>query len=169
MLISARLSHLIHNSGVILQNQAQWVIFKGYPGGDLGVANIYTLHSAQERIFLWQALEAALPSSIRWILTGDWNMVLSPRNNSHNISKIAGGSEQMSFARLAGHLGVEDFFPYTRDLLFSWDNKRRVGIRKLKRLDQFYYFPSLTGTPTSHVFQYKILGDCVVSDHFPSG
>jgi hypothetical protein len=40
-----------------------------------------------------------------------------------------------------------------------------VGIWKLKRLDRFYCFSNLHRDPATHVLQYEILGDCLVSDH----
>jgi hypothetical protein len=93
MFISACLSHLIHSSGAIHQNQAQWVIFKCYPRGDLGIVNVYAPYLVHDQINLWQSLEAALSSSIRWILTNDWNMVLSSQDNSNFANKIVVGPE----------------------------------------------------------------------------
>jgi hypothetical protein len=52
-----------------------------------------------------------------------------------------------------------------RLLHFSWDNRRQVGIRKLKRLDRFYCFSSSSSNPASHVIRYDIIGDCTISDH----
>jgi hypothetical protein len=46
-----------------------------------------------EHIHLWQTMEAMLPTDIRWIFTGDWNLVLLARYNSHASSKVAGDLE----------------------------------------------------------------------------
>jgi hypothetical protein len=94
-------------------------------------------------------------------------MVLSTRDNSNPASRTAGSTELLAFARMTGHLGVQDFFSYSNSILFSWDNRIKVGPRKLERLDKFYCFPSPTGNPATHVLSYEILCDCLVSDHLP--
>jgi hypothetical protein len=94
-------------------------------------------------------------------------MVLSIRDNSNPASRTAGSTELLAFARMIGHLGIQDLFSYSNSILFSWDNRRKVGPSKLKRLDRFYCFPSPTGDSATHVLRYEILGDCLVSDHLP--
>jgi hypothetical protein len=37
----------------------------------------------------------------------------------------------------------------------------------LKRLDRFYYFPSGLLDRASHIKTYRIIPNCVVSDHLP--
>jgi hypothetical protein len=68
---------------------------------------------------------------------------------------------------MLSHLGVYDFFSPSNQLQFSWDNRHRTGIRKMKRLDRYYCYPASVGAPSSHVLQYEILGDYVASDHLP--
>jgi hypothetical protein len=77
---------------------------------------------------------------------------------------MVGELEKLAFARLTGHLGIKDFFLYTSQL-FSWDNRRQVGVRKLKRLDRYYCFPSTVDDPASHVLKYEINGDYSIFDH----
>jgi hypothetical protein len=84
-------------------------------------------------------------------------MVLSIRDNSNPASRTAGSTELLAFARMIGHLGIQDLFSYSNSILFSWDNRRKVGPSKLKRLDRFYCFPSPTGDSATHV----------LSDHLP--
>jgi hypothetical protein len=165
MLIFSKLNHLIHSQGNINDNQTQWVILQGCPGGDLGVLNVYALHMPQDCILLWQIIEVTLPTGIQWVLASNWNMVLDRNDNSHPNSKRAGDTERLVFMRMIGHLGVEDLFPATGSISFPWDNKRRVGVRKLKLLDRFYFFRSPSGYPAAHVSQYEILGNCLASDH----
>jgi hypothetical protein len=61
-------------------NHAQWIAFRGLPGGDLAVANIYAPNNSQDQTILWLELAQSLPTGPRWILVGDWNMVLDSRN-----------------------------------------------------------------------------------------
>lgn len=77
MLMTPRLRHYIHNFGAILYNQAQWVVLRGYFGGDIGIVNVYASHSLHEQINLWIASESLLPIGLWWVLTEDWNVVLS--------------------------------------------------------------------------------------------
>jgi hypothetical protein len=105
----------------------------------VGVLNVYAPLSPYDRIQLWSSIETTLPTNIRCILIGDWNRVIQAKDNSHTDSKIAGTVEQLAFAWMTSHLGVEDFFQATNQLQFIWDNRRRVGIHKLKRL----LFPQL--------------------------
>jgi exonuclease III len=69
--VAPYISHLVHASGVIGANMAQWITFRGYSGGDIGVVNVYAPHTPQERIYLWVELIQTLPSGPRWIFTGD--------------------------------------------------------------------------------------------------
>jgi hypothetical protein len=168
MLIAPMLHHLVHASGTLPHHHAQWVVMKGYPGGDVGILNVYAPHTLAERIQLWQSIESSLPSGIRWILVGDWNMVLDTNDNSHPSSKVDGVAEQFAFVRMTSFFGVDDFFHATPlQLQFSWDNRHRVGTRKLKWLDRYYVFPSSTGPPSFHILRYEILGNCSISDHLP--
>jgi hypothetical protein len=58
--ISTKLAHLVHSSGNV-GNLAQWVVLRGYPGGDVAVLNIYTPNSTPARILLWEELVNSLP------------------------------------------------------------------------------------------------------------
>jgi hypothetical protein len=46
-------------------------------GGNIGIVNVYAPHSPHEQINLWMAMESLLPIGPWWVLTGDWNVVLS--------------------------------------------------------------------------------------------
>jgi hypothetical protein len=98
-------------------------------------------------------------------MAGDWNMVTRATDNSHTVSRVASASEQLAFTCMISHLEVEDFFSETAQLKYSWDNRRRMGPRKMKRLDRIYWIPYHRGAPASHILQYEILGDSVLSDH----
>jgi endonuclease/exonuclease/phosphatase family metal-dependent hydrolase len=60
---------------------------------------------------------------------------------------------------------VEDNFPSSNRIRFSWDNRRRNRIRVLARLDRVYSFQATGALKT--VVEYEILGNCNHSDHFP--
>jgi hypothetical protein len=94
-------------------------------------------------------------------------MVTNPQNNSNPTGHVASASEQWEFARLTLHLQVDDFFTYSYPLVFTWDNKWRIGVRILKRLDRFYCYSNPNGLPSVHVLQYSILGDSLLLDHLP--
>ena len=69
--VSPKLSHLIHSSGQAQSGNAQWVRFKGVPGQDVAVLNVYAPHSPPERCALWVELIDVLPRDCRWLMTGD--------------------------------------------------------------------------------------------------
>jgi hypothetical protein len=94
-------------------------------------------------------------------------MVLLPCDNSNPSGNIACDAERLVFTRLLAHLQVEDYFPFTDPIRFSWDSKRRTGIRTMKRLDCVYCYANPNGPPNTHVMEYKILGECAHSDHLP--
>jgi exonuclease III len=95
------------------------------------------------------------------------NMVTSARDNSNPMDHTIGEQERVAFAALVDYLQIQDFFDYSGSLTFSWDNKRRQGIRTLKRMDRFYCFPSGRPSLSNHVTSYKILRDSTISDHLP--
>jgi exonuclease III len=165
--ISPKLQHLIHSNGTIGSNLGQWIRLLGLPGGDLAILNIYASNSPAERTTLWRELISSLPGDCRWLVCGDWNMILQPCGNSNPNGHTLCDAERLVFTRLLARLHVEDFFPYTKLVSFSWDNRRRTGLRTLKRLDRIYYYPSSNGPPNAHVQEYRILGECSHSDHLP--
>lgn len=79
-----------------------------------------------------------------------------------------GDVECLEFTDLTLQIQVSDFFKHDNPIRFTWNNKRRVGIRTLKRLDRIYCFSNISGFPDSHVLQYSILEDCILSDHLPT-
>jgi exonuclease III len=165
--VSPKLKHLVHSNGNIGCNLGQWIRLSGLPGGDLAILNIYAPHTPSDRMNLWCELISTLPSDCRWIVCGDWNMVLLPCDNSNPSGNIACDAERLVFTRLLAHLQVEDYFPFTDPIRFSWDSKRRTGIRTMKRLDRVYCYANPNGPPNTHVMEYKILGECAHSDHLP--
>jgi hypothetical protein len=167
MLISSKISHLIHSYGTCGSNQAQWVLFQGFPGGDLAVLNIYAPNQPAACIQLWNDLVSCLPQSSRWIVCGDFNMVLNAQDNSNPQGHVACEAEYLAFLTLTSHLHIQDFYSYQDSVRFSWDNRHRVGFRTLKCLDRIYCFPSGSTVPSEHVKEYRILGDYALSDHLP--
>jgi exonuclease III len=167
MFISPKIQHLVHSHGTVDGNQAQWVLFKGIPGGDVAIANIYAPNSFHERIMLWRDLISCLPQGCRWIMGGDWNMVEQARDKSSRGGRIISEVEKFEFELLKAHLQVSDFFKNDQLLAYTWDNHRSDGHRVLARLDRFYLFSSLNGGADQHVAGYSIKGDAGHSDHLP--
>jgi endonuclease/exonuclease/phosphatase family metal-dependent hydrolase len=90
---------LVHSSGIIEINLAQWILFKGLLGGNLAVLNIYVPNEARARLRLWEELVSNLPPNCQWILCGDFNMVTDPRDNSNPKGHTVGDVESMAFMR----------------------------------------------------------------------
>jgi hypothetical protein len=162
-----RVKPFVHSSGVIGVNRAQWIRLSGMPGGDIAILNVYVPNLPSECMSLWDELILSLLQNCRWIIGGDWNMVTEVEDNSNPTGHVASEAEKMEFARLTSHLQVIDFFQRSRPLVYTWDNKRRVGTQTLKRLDRFFCYENPCGPPNSHIKKYYILGDSQLSDHLP--
>lgn len=85
MMLSPKLAALVIDAGSVLVNRAQWVILRGIPGGDLGIINIYAPNDIVERCQLWETLIQELPTSCRWILAGDFNMVETRQDKTNPV------------------------------------------------------------------------------------
>jgi exonuclease III len=95
------------------------VIFLGFPGGDLAVVNIYVPNHTRDRTVIWEELTQLLPTNCQWILCGDLNMVLTPKDSSNPMGNTIGIPECIAFETLTSHLQVYDFFDYSPPLLYS--------------------------------------------------
>jgi hypothetical protein len=140
MWVAPQITHLIRSSGHSQCKRAQWVHFRGTLGGEVIVLNIYASTEARDRIELWGELLASLPRDCRWFLCGDWNTVERREDKSTSCGKIMLDAESMAFQQLTAALRVEDVFPLASPIKFSWDNKRRDGVRVLAHLDRIYSF-----------------------------
>jgi hypothetical protein len=109
----------------------------------------------------------SLPSGPRWLIAGDWNMVLHEKDKSNLRGQVAGAVEQLAFGQFTAQAQVTDFFNYANSFFYSWDNKQSQGPRSLLRLDRVYSYLSSHGNPSAHILEYAILGNSVVSDHLP--
>jgi len=136
------------------------------PGGDLAVLNVYASTIERERVELWSELLASLPKDCNWILSGDWNFVETRADKSNNCGRMVSQAERRTFEQLLGALNVGDHFPRTNPIKYSWDNRRRDGVRVLARLDRIYS-TNPAGGQTSTVAEYFIRGDSAHSDHLP--
>lgn len=125
-------------TGSVMNNKAHWIILEGLPGGALGILNIYTPNDMHTPSHLWRELITALPTSCRWILTGDFNMVESRQDKTNPCGCLLPLSERQVFTALKQHLKVEDHPWSPGSLKFSWDNFRWDGQRILARLDRCY-------------------------------
>jgi exonuclease III len=166
MWVAPQLLHLVTNSGHSRCGRAQWIRLQGTPGGDISILNVYASTEARVRTDLWGELLASLPRDCKWLMVGDWNVVERRVDKSTSCGKIMTDGEKFVFEQLLSALKVEDAFPNTSPIKYSWDNKRRDGVRVLARLDRIYSFqpPSLDSQPMS---EYYIRGDSNHSDHLP--
>jgi exonuclease III len=166
MWISPKLTHLVSSSGHSRSGRAQWIRLSGVPGGDVAFLNVYA-HSSSQRdcIELWTELLETLPQDCRWLLAGDWNTVENEGDKSSSSGRLMGVNERRVFDQLKVALGVEDIFPASNVLRFSWDNQQQGANRKMAGLDRIYAFQR-SGAGNA-VTEYKILRDCCHNDHLP--
>ena len=134
-------------------------------GTDVAILNVYASNSIGERYQLWQELIDTLPTDCKWILAGDWNFVSNQRDKTSECRRLVSGVEAGIFVLLLDLLQVQDEFPSSNRIRFSWDNRRRSGLRVLARLDRIYTFN--VGGSASAVEEYFILGNSSHSDHLP--
>jgi exonuclease III len=163
--VSPRLTHLVSATRHSRYGRALWVRLSNTPGGDVAILNVYASNSVRERCYLWQELIDTLPLDCRWILAGDWNFVATPRDKTNECGRLISGEEARIFAQLTDTLLVNDPFPLTNRVKFSWDNKRRTGLRVLARLDRIYSYNQIGNAQP--VEEYFILGNSNHSDHQP--
>lgn len=165
MWISPKIAHLVHSQGFSSNGQAQWVRLSGLPGGDIAILNVYCPHNSPQRCLLWEELMNSLPQGCRWIALGDWNFVEHARDKSNNRATNRTIEEKRLFHEFKALLQVEDNFPRSNKIKFSWDNRRVDGQRILARLDRAYVFEGSQSQPSYH--SYRIFGDTSFSDHLP--
>ena len=94
---------------------------------------------------------------VDWNLVGDWNFVENRRDKSSNCGRLASEYKKLVFLNLITALQVEDWFPSSNRICYSWDNKRRNGEQVLARLDRVYAFLDVGGQ--QKMTHYEILGD----------
>ena len=165
MWITPKLLHLVCDSGHTIGGNAQWVRLNGMPGQDLAILNIYAPHSSHERCLLWEELLTLLTRDCIWVFVGDWNFVEKATDKSNLKESIVSEMEKRIFEELKDTFQVEDPFPTTNRIRYSWDSKRQDGTRVMARVDMTYAFITIGAITTGA--NYRILGDCVQSDHFP--
>jgi len=166
MWISPNIQHMVAQSGSSRCGRAQWIRLQGTPAGDLSILNIYASTVVRERMELWAELLSTLPKDCKWILCGDWNFVENSKDKSSLCGKLVSPIESQVFNSLISALCVEENFPRTNPIKFSWDNRRQDGARVLAQLDRIYSFQA-DGGQASPVAEYFIKGDSNHSDHLP--
>ena len=165
MWIAPKLTHLICDSGHTRGGNAQWVRLHGVLGTDLTILNVYAPHASHERCLLWEELINSLPRDCRWVFSGDWNFVERAIDKSNLKESIMSEMEKRVFGEMKDTFQVEDPFPASNRIRFSWDSKRKDGSRVMARLDRSYTYKLNNATTTGA--NYRILGDCAHSDHLP--
>ena len=88
MWVAPQLVPPIHVEGQSRAGNAQWICFKGVPGGDIGILNVYAPHKSPERCVLWLELIDNLPRNCKWIMIGNWNFVERGRDKSNDRASI---------------------------------------------------------------------------------
>jgi len=158
---------MVTNHGTILDNRAQWFILSGFPGGEVGIINVYAPNDSQTRCQLWESMIRELPTNCRWILAGDFNMVENRNDKTNPCGRMIPTLERALFLNLKRHLQIEDNPRSQGSLPFSWDNFRDDGHRILARLDRIYLFKNGSGMLNRKLIDYKIRSDNAWSDHSP--
>ena len=165
MWIAPKLLHLISESSHTRGGNAYWVRLTGMPGSDIAILNVYAPHSSCERCMLWEELLSSLPRDCKWIGLGNWNFVERAIDKPNLKESIITEVEKRVFEELKDAFQLEDPFPASNRIRFSWDSKRQDGSRVMARLDKSYTF--ITPGAITTGANYRILGDCVHSDHLP--
>ncbi|KAL3676801.1 hypothetical protein R1sor_026749 [Riccia sorocarpa] len=169
----------IVNNGVLPLERGLWLHIDTHDGRRLGFAAIYAPHTSTERSQLWAALQTSLDPSRKWILAGDFNMIIDRADQAGGNPKPIAGEEEISWTALMETLDLSDTFKRRNETLrFTWDNRRLAlllaqpnspnisltnGGRVLKRLDRFYAESSLL---QNHV-STDICTASELSDHLP--
>jgi len=140
-----------------MDNRATWIILKGLPSSDVGIINIYVPNDFPSRCQLWDTLIRELPTSCRWILAGDFNMVEQRHDRTNPYGRMILAAERTLFSNLKRHLHVDDNPRSDGSLLYSWDNFRDDGHRILARLDMVYLFKNSVRVANRKLLEYKFL------------
>jgi len=164
--IAPRWANLISQTGSLFGGRVQWLILSGLPGGDIGFANVYAPTDPNPCKALWETLACELPSSCRWILLGDFNMVERRVDKSGASSRTLSAPERLLFNGLKDSLHISEVPLTLPNLSFSWDNARIGNSRIMAKLDRVYVFNELLENPRK-ILEYCIKGDHSRSDHSP--
>jgi exonuclease III len=164
MWVAPAIQHLVTSTGHSRCGRAQWARFLGIPGGDVNVINMYASTETMLRIELWKELTRVLPRDYRSVFLGDFNFVENRDDKSSLCGKLISARENMVFAQLKSLLDIEDRYPATSSIRFSWDNRRQGVVRILARLDRVYTFQN-PAIGIELVKEYYIKGGSAHSDH----
>jgi hypothetical protein len=105
-----------------------------------------------------------LPTSCRWIVIGDFNMVEARQDKTNPCGRLVPNGERLIFQALKAHFQIFDYPRSPTSARFSWDNFRPDGRHILARLDRYYLF---TATQIRKILSYVIRGDYSWSNHRP--
>jgi hypothetical protein len=95
LVLASKWYQVISSSGSLYHGRVLWIVLKGIPGGDLGIANIYSLNDCRQRSEMWHEILNNLPRSCRWILRRDFNMVETSIDKSSQCGRLINGSERI--------------------------------------------------------------------------
>lgn len=134
--------------------------------GDLGFINIYAPVEPLARKVMWETMSRELPSTCRWILLGDFNMVEKREDKTSKCGKAISSHERLLFNTLKDSLQIEELPLTNPSLAFSWDNACSDSSRVMACLDRCYIF---CASPLSNrkLVEYRIRSNHTRSDHCP--
>jgi exonuclease III len=87
-LVHPRLKHMVTHIGNVMGNRAHWLVLGNLPGGHIGIVHIYTPNDSRSRCLLWEQMMIELPTTCRWILVGDLNMVEHCQDKTNPCGKL---------------------------------------------------------------------------------
>jgi hypothetical protein len=157
-LLHPRWKSNVTQSGLVMGNRVQWIILQGLLGEDLGLVNLYASNDSAARSRQWEALMIELPTTYKWILAIDFNMVEHRKDKTNQCGRMIPLAERVLFNAMKIHLQVGDNLCSPNSQKFNWNNLRNDGSRVLARLDRIYVFHA-NGTMARKLVLYKICRD----------
>jgi exonuclease III len=142
IIVSASVSHLILDSGILIPGRAQWITCS-LDKQIVGFLNIYAPNKGPKRANFWNQIVNNIPVADSWVVGGDFNMVERDQDRSTNTPKKLTNEEQEAWDRQMMRLGLEDSwhsddFTNRISLQFSWNTKQKGIAHRKARLDRFY-------------------------------
>jgi hypothetical protein len=123
-----------------------------------GLVNLYASNDSAARSRQWEALMIELPTTYKWILAIDFNMVEHRKDKTNQCGRMIPLAERVLFNAMKIHLQVGDNLCSPNSQKFNWNNLRNDGSRVLARLDRIYVFHA-NGTMARKLVLYKICRD----------
>lgn len=114
---------------------------------------------------MWEAMVNYLPKGRHRIIGGDWNMVEMEEDRSTKNNIMFMGRQERAWEQIKIVFGIQDFFDYTSETFYTWDNGRLNEHRILYGLDSIYTYTS--PNESSPCREYINIGGAIGSEHIP--